>query len=635
MRARTSVDGFSGLCAVVALCTVMAVLTGGRAFGQGQEFVKANYTKYEFRIPMRDGVRLFTSVYVPKDATPATTYPILLNRTPYSIAPYGVDLYKDNLGPSPLFGTSKYIVALQDVRGRWMSEGDFVHMRPIVPHTGDKAAIDESTDAYDTIDWLVKNVLGNNGKVGIWGISYPGFYAAAASIDAHPALVASSPQAPVTDWFVGDDWHHNGAFLLPHAFNFMSFFERQDKNPTTKPPVRFDHGTPDGYEFFLGLGSLSHADERYLHGQARFWSEMMSHGTYDSFWKSRNLRPHLQKIKPAVMTVGGWFDAENHFGALETYKQIESSTPETKNSLVMGPWLHGGWSRDSGASLGNISFNSNTGDYYRSSIEFPFFEHHLKGKADAALPEALVFETGTNKWRSLDSWPPRKARAVAYYLADSGSLKAEAPTTESEEAFDEYVSDPSKPVPFLEDVVNGMPGDYMTADQRFASHRSDVLTYKTEPLENDLTIAGPIRLEFVVSTTGTDSDWVVKLIDVFPPNFPNPEPNPKGIQRGGYQFLVRGDVLRGKFRNSLETPEPFQPGMPTKLSFTLHDVCHTFRPGHRLMVQVQSSWFPLVDRNPQTFTDIYNANDSDFHKATQRVYRTRGKASRVLLPVLE
>ena len=605
-----------------------------RLLAQGQEFIKANYTKHDYRIPMRDGVRLFTSVYVPKDASRNVPYPILMQRTPYSVAPYGIDLYEDNLGPSPLFGTGKYIVVYQDVRGRWMSEGDFVHMRPIVPHTGDPKAIDESTDAYDTIDWLVKNIPNNNGKVGIWGISYPGFYAAAASIDAHPALVAASPQAPVTDWFVGDDWHHNGAFLLPHAFNFMASFERQEKNPTTKPPEPFIHGTQDGYQFFLDMGALPNADEKHFKYRAKFWTEMLQHGTYDEFWRPRNLRPHLKNIKPAVMTVGGWFDAENHFGALETYKNIESSTPEAKNFIVMGPWLHGGWAGGPGATLGNIPFNSNTAEHYRESVEFLFFEHYLKGRGAPSLPEAYCFMTGLNEWKSFKAWPPRDMVALPKYLGEGFTITDEAPETDSDEAYDQYTSDPNKPVPFVEDVVNRMPGDYMTADQRFASHRPDVLTYQTPPLENDLSIAGPIKVEFVVSTTGTDADWVVKVIDVFPNNFPNPDPNPKGIQRGGYQFLVRGDVMRGKFRNSLEKPEPFQPGMPTKLAFTLHDVCHTFRPGHRLMIQVQSSWFPLIDRNPQVFEDIYTAKDTDFKKADQRVYRSKSKPSRIVLPVV-
>lgn len=628
MNART------GYACVAALAFTACLNGQGRGFAQGQDFIKSNYTKHDFRVPMRDGVRLYTSVYVPKDAAANNTYPILFQRTPYSVAPYGIDLYEDNLGPSPLFGNAKYIVVYQDVRGRWMSEGDFVHMRPIVPHTGDPKVIDESTDAYDTIDWLVKNVPHNNGRVGAWGISYPGFYAAAASIDAHPALVASSPQAPVTDWFVGDDWHHNGALMLPHAFLFMAAFERQAKNPTTKQPERFDPETQDGYQFFLDMGALPNADEKYLKYKAAFWSDIQKHGTYDDFWKSRNLRPHLKGIKPAVMTVGGWFDAENHFGALETYKHIESSTPEAKNTIVMGPWLHGGWAGGDGASLGNLPFNSNTAAFYRESIEFPFFEFHLKGKANAGLPEAYCFQTGTNEWQRYDAWPPKNVQATPIYLSEGFGLSRELPASDSDEAFDEYTSDPNKPVPFLEDVVNRMTGDYMTADQRFASHRPDVLTYQTAPLENDLTIAGPIKVEFVGSTTGTDCDWIVKVIDVFPANYPNPDPNPKGIQRGGYQMMVRGDVLRGKFRNSLETPEPFQPGMPTKIAFTLHDVCHTFRPGHRLMVQVQGSWFPLVDRNPQVFEDIYTAKDGDFKKATQRVYRSKSKPSRILLPVL-
>jgi putative CocE/NonD family hydrolase len=612
---------------------LITVQSYAAASAQGLEAVKAAYTKYEYRIPMRDGVKLFTAVYVPKDRT--KTYPILLTRTPYSVAPYGSDNYRSDLGPSPLFGRSSYIIAYQDVRGRWMSEGRFDHMRPIVAHEGSTSAIDESIDTFDTIDWLVKNIPGNTGKVGIWGISYPGFYAAAGSVDAHPALVASSPQAPVIDWFVGDDWHHNGALMLPHAFNFMVNFERIKGGTGELPPpvLPFDYGTVDGYKFYLGLGSVANADARHFHGTVPFWSEIMRHGNYDSFWKSRNLRPHLKAVKPAVMTVGGWYDAENLFGALEAYKQIERSTPGANNMLVMGPWSHGGWARGDGDSLGPLSFASKTSATYREQIEFPFFEHHLKGGSDPGLPEAFIFETGTNEWKRFTEWPPRST-ARSLHLAESGALHFDPPETTSDEAFDEYTSDPAHPVPHLEDIAIGMTGDYMTQDQRFASRRPDVLTYETRPLQADLTIAGPIGIDFVVSTTGTDADFIVKLIDVFPESYPRRGEANDGPVMPGFQHMVRGDVMRGKFRNSLESPEPFSPGTPTRLAFTMLDAAHTFRVGHRIMVQVQSSWFPLVDRNPQKFLDIYNARDDDFQKAAQRVYRSKSRPSRVVLPVL-
>jgi putative CocE/NonD family hydrolase len=626
----------------LALALALALLTGltpalapAPAAAQGVEEVKARYTKYEYKIPMRDGVRLFTAVYVPKDASARAPYPILLTRTPYTVAPYGVDKYKADLGPSPQFGKSGYIFAYQDVRGRWMSEGEFVNMRP---EKDGSSRVDESTDTFDTIDWLVKNVPGNNGRAGQYGISYPGFYTACGLIDAHPALKAASPQAPVTDWFIGDDWHHNGAFLLTHCFNFLSVFGHPRPAPTSKLDVKpFDYGTPDGYDYLLNLGPLANVDAKLFKGDVAFWNEVMDHGTYDDWWKARNLRPHLKGVRPAVMTVGGWFDAENLFGALECYKAIESSGPEATNTLVMGPWFHGGWSRGDGAALGHAKFNAKTSEFYRESIEFPFFEKHLKDKSpsNGDLPEAYVFETGRNQWRKLDAWPPKEARATPVYLRAGGWLAFEAPGQGSDPgAADEYVSDPAHPVPFVGEVANTMVREYMVADQRFASRRTDVLTYQTEPLDHDLTVAGPVQVTLHVSTTGTDADWVVKLVDVYPGDAPDPDPNPSGVKMGGFQQLVRGDVLRGKFRKSFERPEPFTPGAPAEVTFTLPDLFHTFRPGHRLMVQVQSSWFPLIDRNPQTFVDIYKAKATDFRKATQRVYRSQERASRLVLPVL-
>ena len=612
---------------------VVACLLNSPGFlqAQGLEYVKANYTKYEYRIPMRDGKSLFTAVYEPKDQS--KKYPILLTRTPYSLKPYGVDQYRENLGPSTLFGKAGYIFVYQDVRGRWMSEGDFVDMRPHLAVKNDPREIDESTDTWDSIDWLVKHLANHNGKVGMAGISYPGFYTSAGMIDAHPALVACSPQAPIVDWFIGDDWHHNGALQLPHVFNFMARHGHHRPEPSKKIDHKFDHETPDGYEFFLRMGPLPNADSRYYKGDVPFWNEVMKHGTYDEFWKSRNLRPHLKNIRPAVMTVGGWFDAENLFGALETYKQIESSSPGTTNLLVMGPWVHGGWSGSDGDSLGHVSFNAKTSLFYRETIELPFFEFHLKGEGKLAHPEAWVFETGTNVWRQYTSWPPKEFRPQAFYLRSEGRLLSEAPKNEDGVGFDEYPSDPARPVPFLDKVAIGMSPEYMTADQRHASRRPDVLVYETAILESDLRVGGPIEVELSVSTTGTDADWVVKLIDVYPHDFPDPKENPTGVRMGGYQQLVRGDVMRGKFRNSFEKPEPFVPNRIEKVKFTIPDVSHVFRPGHRMMIQIQSSWFPLIDRNPQTFVDIYTAKPDDFQKAMQRVYRTPESPSQIKLMV--
>jgi putative CocE/NonD family hydrolase len=619
------------------LAAGLVVVFAAAARGQGKEAVLAGYTKYEYRIPMRDGVKLFTAVYVPKDDS--KPYPIMFDRTPYSVGPYGVDKYKDNLGPSPLFGKEGYIFAYQDVRGRWMSEGEFVNMRPHNPNKGPKD-VDEASDTYDTIDWLVKHVRNNNGKVGIWGISYPGFYTAAGMIDAHPALKAVSPQAPINDWFVGDDFHHNGVLFLPHCFNFMANFGKPRTEPTTRfGYLPFEHGTPDGYDFFLKMGPLYNADKKYLKGKVAFWNEAMSHGTYDEFWKARNLRPHLKNIKPAVMTVGGWFDAENLFGALETYRNTERQSPDNPaNTLVMGPWYHGGWSRDDGDRLGDVKFNSKTSAYYREQIELPFFEFHLKGKGNWKAPEAWVFETGTNVWRKYDAWPPKNTEEKILYLEAGGKLTRSRQVDlepGSSGGFDEFVSDPNKPVPNMDRIDVGMLREYMVADQRFASRRPDVLTYQTEPLTEDYTIAGPVEVKLHVSTTGTDADWVVKLIDVYPDDYPDPDPNPTHVRMGGYQQLLRGDIFRGKFRTGFDNPKPFEPSKPTEVKFTMNDTCHCFRPGHRIMVQVQSTWFPLADRNPQTFRDIYTAKEPDFQKATHRVYHGAEMPSGVTVRVVK
>ncbi|MBP89137.1 MAG: X-Pro dipeptidyl-peptidase [Planctomycetaceae bacterium] len=613
--------------ALFGICNARVVMA------QGLEHVKSHYTKYEYRIPMRDGKRLFTAVYVPKDDS--QSYPFLLKRTPYSARPYGADQYPENLGPSALFGKEGYIFVYQDVRGRWMSEGEFVHMRPHRRQKQGKEDIDESSDTWDTVDWLVKNIAGNNGKVGIAGISYPGFYTAAGIIDSHPAIKAASPQAPVNDWFAGDDWHHNGAFFLAHMFNWMSRSGRARPEPTKKyPRETFDYGTPDGYEFYRRIKTLSEIDAKYLKGDVAFWNETLKHGSYDEFWKSRNIRPHLRNIKPAVMTVGGWFDAENLFGALETYKYIEANNPQTSNILVMGPWRHGAWSRDAGDSFGDIPFNSKTAEFYREHIEFPFFQKHLKGEGDEVHPEAWVFETGTNQWRKYDRWPPKQAELKSLYFRAGEQFAIDAQPKGDAQAYDEYISDPNKPVGYMSTIETGMKAEYMIADQRFATQRSDVLVYRSEQLEEDVTIAGPVEVDLFVSTSGTDSDWVVKLIDVYPDDYPDAKENPKEIRMGGYEQLVRGDVMRGKFRNSLERPEPFEPNQPTRVRFTMPDTYHSFRAGHRIMVHVQSSWFPLVDRNPQQFLDIYHAKESDYQRATQRVYRGGDKPSRLRVLVL-
>lgn len=626
------------LASAAVVVMTFAGLTSAPARSKSE--IRDRYRKSEHMVPLRDGVRLFTSVYAPKDAGSRRRYPILLTRTPYGVGPYGLDAYRDDLGPSAAAAREGFIFVYQDVRGRFMSEGVFQDVRPYNP-AKTPLETDEASDAYDTIAWLLRELRGHNGRVGVWGISYPGFYAAMAAIEAHPALVAVSPQAPIADWFVGDDFHHNGAFFLPHAFNFYSSFGRPRPEPTKEWAPRFDHGTADGYRFFLEGGAMPSFDRDHLKQQVAFWREMMAHETYDAFWQARNTRPHLRGIRPAVLTVGGWFDAEDLFGALETYKAIERQSPGSDNRLVMGPWSHGAWARTSGEALGAVRFGQKTSELYQEQVELPFFRRHLKGTGES-LPEAWVFETGRNEWHRLDAWPPPEARPHELYLAAAGRL-ATTPPEGTSDPFDEYLSDPSRPVPYVEDIAIGMAREYMVADQRFAARRTDVLVYQTAPLSADLRAAGPITASLSVSTSGTDADWVVKVVDVYPDDLPlQADEKPAAGRRngpaysrlGGYQQLVRGEPFRGKFRKSFERPEPFVPGELAKVEFTMPDVFHCFRRGHRVMVQVQSSWFPLVNRNPQTFVNINEAGPEAYRKATQRVFRSAAHHSFVRLSVL-
>jgi len=580
------------------------------------QHVLSNYEKTEVRIEMRDGKNLFTSVFMPLDRS--KTYPIMLLRTPYSVGPYGEHLCKPFLGPSRLFVEDKFIFVFQDVRGKYMSEGDYVNVRPFIPNKKTPDQIDESSDTYDTIDWLIKNIPNNNGKVGMWGISYPGFYCTMAAVDAHPALLAVSPQAPVTDWFIGDDFHHHGAFFLNHTFGFFSGFGVPRPEPTTEGSAFFEFPTHDGYRFFLEMGPLKNA-RKYLGDNNTFWNDLMTHGTNDEFWKERNVLQHLNNVRPAMLTVGGWFDAEDLYGPLNVYKTIEEENPGIDNRLVMGPWSHGGWGRSTGEKLWDIHFDDSTSFYYRENLEFPFFKYYLKEEGELNIADATVFETGSNQWRTYDQWPPKNTTGKKLYLHPEGKLGF-IQSDPVGEIYDEYISDPAKPVPFIGGIYNYMPTEYMVADQRFASKRPDVVVYESDILNEDVIICGPVFANLSVSTSGTDSDWIVKLIDVFPDETPDYEPNPRDVRMGGYQMMVRGEVLRGKFRNGYEDPEPFSPGEVTQIRFNMRDVNHCFLKGHRIMVQVQSSWFPLVDRNPQTFTDIYNATEEDFQKAHQRIY---------------
>lgn len=590
-----------------------------------------HYTKFEHMVPMRDGVKLMTRVYVPKDDS--NPYPILLTRTPYALKPYGSANFGDPSGSFLTLAKDKFILVSQDVRGRYGSEGTFMHVRPFNPTKSGPKDIDESSDAWDTIDWLVKHVPNNNGRVGLFGISYPGFYTSMGMIDSHPALKAASPQAPISDWFIGDDMHHNGAVFLTQNVGFFHTFAQRAEDPLHEDLKPFNFGTPDGYDFFLRAGTLSELESKHLKGRVPEWKEFLAHPTYDDYWKARNIRPHLKNVRCAVLTVGGWFDAEDLFGALETYRWTEKLNPGITNLLVMGPWSHGAWGRGAGDKLGEVDFKAKTSEFYRDKIELPFFRHYLKGDTNSTLPEAMVFEMGTLQWKRFDAWPPKKAVERTLYFQARGKL-AFTPPTQSGEAFDEYVSDPAKPVPYTAEMSTSYPRHYPLEDQRFAASRTDVLVYETEPLAEDLTMAGPLKATLHVSTTGTDSDWVIKLVDAYAGDFPDPSPNPTNVKMGGYQQLVRGDVMRGKFRNSFEKPEPMEPGRATKVEFVIPDVFHTFRRGHRIVIHVQSSWFPLVDRNPQTFVTIPRAKPEDFRKATQRVYRSTAAPSSLSVRVL-
>lgn len=611
-------------------------------------WIRANYTKFEARVPMRDGVRLFTAVYVPNDRS--QKYPILMHRTPYGSKPYGAAEYRELLGPSKRFAYDGFIFVYQDVRGAYMSEGTFVDMRPHVEGKRGPQDVDESTDTYDTIDWLLAHVPGNNGRVGQWGISYPGFYTAAGMIDSHPALRAVSPQAPISDWFF-DDFHHHGAFFLPHAFNFFAGFGQPRPELTTERPGWFEgHGTPDGYDFFLHLGPLADIDQEVLGEEIAFWNQIAEHPNYDEFWQARNLLPHLKGVGCAVLTVGGWYDAEDLYGPLAIYRKVEAANPGIFNALVMGPWFHTAWSRPGeGRQLGDADFGFSTSDWFQEHVELPFFLHYLKGQGDADIAEATMFETGANRWRRFPAWPPPGLVQHQLYLQAGGGLALDTPPTAAccdevaagnadevaDPGYDQFISDPARPVPFADVVSPDMVRPYPTADQRFAARRPDVLVYQTEPLTDDLTLAGPITAELWVSTSRNDADWVVKVIDVYPGDAPDPEPNPREVRMGGYQMMVRSEVIRGRFRDSYEHPTPFTPDQPTRVVLPLQDLLHTFRRGHRVMVQIQSTWFPMVDRNPQRWVDnIFLAEPGDYAAATHRVYRTPELPTRLTVGVL-
>ena len=586
--------------------------------------VLENYTKHEFMVPLRDGVKLYTQVYSPRDTS--QTYPIMIYRTPYSVRNYGPTRYRNQLGPNDQYPAEGFIFVYQDVRGQYMSEGNFIVMKPYVAQKSGPQDTDESSDTYDTIEWLLSTIKNHNGRVGMWGISYPGWQTVLGMVDAHPALKASSPQASPSDMWIGDDFHHNGAFRLMYTFGWLVSTARSRTGPGTERPPRFEYGTPDGYQFFLDLGPISNIDKVYLKGSVPTWNEYMQHGDYDEYWHKQNILPHLKNIRHSILNVAGWFDAEDFYGPMSIYYTIEQKNPENKSTLVVGPWRHGGWARMDGDELGDIKFVEKTGQYFREEIEFPFFKYHLKEKGELNLSEAIVFETGSNRWRSYHAWPPNNVKKSNLYLNTGGKLSFFPQDNPAAADYDEYISDPFKPVPWSAEIRSNQGHLWMVEDQRFAARRPDVLVYQTDPLKEDIIIAGPIIANIFVSTSGTDADWIVKLIDVYPGNAPD--------NMGHYQMLVAGEVFRSKYRNSFEKPKPLIPGEVTKIEFDLRDKYHCFLKGHCIMVHIQSTWFPVIDRNPQKFVDIYRAQESDFQKATHRVYYSQKFPSHIKMNIL-
>jgi uncharacterized protein len=617
---------------LLLLCTVV------RSQDNNEQWAKENYTKMERMVPMRDGIKLFTAIYVPKNND--AKHPILLNRTPYSCAPYGEGNYSQRLHGSYIINYLKkgYIVVQQDVRGKWMSEGEFVDVRPFNPNKKTNKDIDEASDTYDAIDWLVKNLPNNNGRVGTFGISYPGFYATMTALSGHPALKAVSPQAPVTDWFMGDDFHHNGAFFIMDGFSFYKGFGVPRPKPHSERIGKpYEITNLDNYDFYLKTGALKNF-AKLLGDSIAFWKDLYAHPDYDAWWKARNPRSHMNNIQPAMLTVGGLFDAEDCFGAWRLYESIEKQSKKTDNRIVMGPWVHGGWARGEGSSLGNVQFGSKTSEWYQQNIEIPFFEYHLNGnktEAFESLPEASIFITGANEWKKFEEWPPAHLQTRAIYLEEKGALSWNRPG--KYHSFSGYTSDPAKPIPYTEDVHDDRTREYMCDDQRFAARRPDVLVFETLPLDEDMTITGSIMADLRVSISTSDADFVVKIIDVFPDNFKydnKPENGRQGYTMGGYQMLVRGEIMRGKYRKSFEKPEAFTPGKVETVKFSLPDIAHTFKKGHKLMIQVQSSWFPLADRNPQQFINIYKADDKDFIKSDIKIHHDAANPSQIILPIL-
>lgn len=586
-------------------------------------------TRFERRnvmIPMRDGVKLNTEIFVPRGAT--ERLPILYKRTPYSV-PTRITGSETSIKE---LADDGYVFVWQDIRGRYKSEGTFVMQRPPRANRADPRAIDEGTDAYDTIDWLVKNVPNNNGRVGMFGVSYDGWTTAMALLEPHPALRAASPQASPADMFLGDDFYHNGAFRLSYGFEYATMME------TGKETTPFVFDRYDTYDWYLNVGPLSNINKNHLKGRVPTWNDFTTHHAYDDFWKRQTIVRHIDRARDvATLNVAGWWDQEDFFGPVAIYLAREKFDTARLNFLVVGPWNHGGWNRAEGNKLGNIDFGSPTSKYFREKIQAPFFAHYLKGKGTLRQPEAITFAAGANEWREWDAWPPKPAQGVTQkqiYFHPNGSLSFQLPTPDSD-SLDQYVSDPAKPVPYRARPIQWTYDNrgsgwftWLTEDQRFVHNRPDVLSYQTPPLTEDVEIAGEVIANLFASTTGSDADWIVKLIDVYPDSMPD-------AKMGGYQFMVSNEVFRGRFKDGYETPKPLQPNSVTNFRYSLRTQNYRFRKGHRIMVQVQSTWFPLIDRNPQTFVpNIFEAKESDFRAATIRVVRSPGRPSGLYLPVV-
>jgi putative CocE/NonD family hydrolase len=619
------------------ILVVILIFVGFSASAQDVDstWVVTHYTKKEIYIPMRDGIKLFTAVYIPLDSS--EKHPILFIRTPYSCAPYGADHFtKFWRSYQSAYIREGYIMVYQDVRGRWMSEGNFENVRPFNPNKKGKET-DEASDTYDAIDWMIKNISSNNGNVGVMGISYPGFYATEAALSAHPALKAVSPQAPVTDWFAGDDIHHNGAFFMMDAFDFYVGYGFGKPRPTPVSTNNFKPlqvSTHDKYDYYLQVGALPNLTAIADRDSIYFWDTLMNHPNYDAFWRERNARVGCYNVKPAMLEVGGLFDAEDCFGTWGVFKAIEKQSPSTSNRIVEGPWYHGQWSSivNKGNHLGNIQFGSNTSIWYEQNVEVPFFNYYLKNEGSLDnLSKVTIFFTGENKWHRFNTWPPAGVEMKDIFLEDDNKLSFAKPASNG--SFSEYISDPAHAVPYADGELSHRTTEYMDDDQRFASNRTDVLSFGTDTLKEDVTLAGTVTSDLKVSLSTTDADFIVKLIDVFPGDFKYSDTD-KYVMNG-YQMLVRAQIMRGKFRNSLEKPEPFVPGKITEVKYVMPDVAHVFKKGHRIMVQIQSSWFPLVDRNPQQFLDIYHASNSDFIKSDIKIYHNAVSASKLILPVLK